>query len=65
MIEANIKKNSILSELDKIEIDGVLITASIGSYCIHASKIQDVSIDSMINQADMCMYKEKHLSRSL
>ncbi|PSW61101.1 hypothetical protein C0W54_12540 [Photobacterium kishitanii] len=65
LIEANIKKNSILSELDKIEIDGVLITASIGSYCIHASKIQDVSIDSMINQADMCMYKEKHLSRSL
>ncbi|PSU73108.1 sensor domain-containing diguanylate cyclase [Photobacterium phosphoreum] len=64
LIEANIKKKLILSELNKIEIDEIIITASIGSYCIHASNIKETNIDSMINHADMSMYKEKHLSRS-
>ncbi|PSW39742.1 hypothetical protein CTM70_14605, partial [Photobacterium phosphoreum] len=59
-----IKKTSILSERNKIEIDEIIITASIGSHCIHASNIKETNIDSMINHADMSMYKEKHLSRS-
>ncbi|OBU16289.1 hypothetical protein AYY19_03770 [Photobacterium aquimaris] len=63
-IEADIKKTLILSQLSHIEIDDIIITASIGTYYIHASNIKDINIDCMINQADMSMYKEKHLLHS-
>ena len=63
-IEANIKKMAILSQLNHIEIDDILVTASIGTYYIHASNINNENIDGMINHADMNMYKEKHLLHS-
>ncbi|WP_394166656.1 diguanylate cyclase domain-containing protein [Photobacterium piscicola] len=64
LVDANIKKREVLSELQQIEIDGVSITASIGSYCIHSKNINNTNIDSLIHNADMSMYSNKHLSRS-
>ncbi|MEC6797227.1 sensor domain-containing diguanylate cyclase [Photobacterium sp. S4TG1] len=64
LVAANIKKHKVLSELQQIDVDGVHITASIGSYCIHSKNINNASIDSLIHSADMSMYNNKHLSRS-
>ena len=65
LVNANVKKNKIISELQQIKIDNIIITAAIGSYCIHSENINNTNIDGMIHNADMCMYNNKHLSRAL